>query len=675
MPKILRHLLILAAYFAIALLIVGHAPSELATHFVGTDTGDSYEMARNVWWFGFALRHGQPLFYQTWLGYPNGIDGSVLISLPLQYFPMWGLAMFLPLPVAYHLVVLFWLALNGWSMYWLVRYLTKQEAPALLAGLVYMAFPMFQTHLAEGHAGLIVAWAAPLYCWALFRYTEAKTGIWRWLLACILFFYLSTTGHILQSIYVLLPITAAFGLGKLWRRDWQAIGRIFGMGFLASVVLLIALFPAIRSATSESAYGNVQGYVRYSADLFALVSPSFLHPFFDSVLSYPRSVLGTNLAEGMAYLGIIAIILAILALWEQKEARWWLLLAGIAWILSLGPVLKVFDQPLLINGATIPLPFALIQNLQGFNLARTPARFNFTLAIAVAVMVGYGAAWLWERLGKSRYTVFVILAAGILWEYQSFWPMPLLPAEIPQAVLDLREAEALRAVFDIPYEYSLAAKDGLYLQTGHELPLLAGQITRTTPVNPAMLAILQETLDPALLQGVGVDIVILHRRRAGDGAEILENRANEQLGEAIYQDESIAVYRVPQVDAVHQDYEFEERENLFADEITLTGVKSFVWENRLTLWMRWYFDAPRLNTDVRFVHVLDENDEIVFQSDMPLGEIGAGEQRTELVSFELSNLAAGRYTIRLGWYDFNTMTNYLLPDGQAALVIGEIELP
>jgi hypothetical protein len=686
MPKLLRHVLIIVAYFVIALLIVGHVPTILFNHFIGSQTGDSYEMARNVWWFGFALRNGQEIFYQSWLGYPNGIDGAVLMSVPLQYFPMWALAMVLPLPIAYNLVVLLWMALNGWSMYWLVKSLAPSlaqqtaeerktsDAPALLAGLVYMAFPTFQTHLAEGHAGLIVAWAAPLYLWALFRYTEAKTGVWRWLVAAVLFFYLSTTGHILQSIFVLLPITAAFGLGKLWQRDWLAIGRIFGMGLLASGVLLVALYPAIRSATTESAYGDIQGYVRYSADLLALFSPSFLHPIFDSILAYPRRVLGTNLAEGAAYIGLIATVLVILGLVKKREARWWLLLAGLAWILSLGPVLKLFDQPVLINGATIPLPFALVQNLPAFNLARTPARFNFTLALALAVMVGYGTQWLWERLGKGHYLLMILLAAGILWEYQSFWPMPLLPAAIPQAVVDLREEAGLRAVFDIPYDHALAAKDGLYLQTGHELPLLAGQITRTTPVNPAMLAILQETLDPALLQDVGVDIVILHRQRAGNNAEALANRANQKLGAPIYEDASITIYRVPQVEAIELNYAFDERETLFADGITLTGAKPFVWENKIYVWLRWYFAAPRVETDIRFVHILDAHGDIVLQSDIAFGVIGAGEQGAELVPFDASGLEAGYYTVRVGWYDFNTMRNYLLLDGQAALEIGEIEI-
>lgn len=665
MPKFLRHLLIIAAYYVIALVIVAHVPNVLFNHFIGTDTGDSYEMARNVWWFGFALRNGEPLLYQTWLGYPNGIDGSVLLSLPLQYFPMWALAMILPLPVAYNFTALFWMALNGWAMYWLVRDLLKDDAPALFAGLVYMAFPLFQTHLAEGHAGLVVAWAVPLYIWALFHYTEAKNRVWRWFLACVLFFYLSTTGHILQSMYVLLPVTAAFGLGKLWRRNWQAIGRIFAMGIVASIVLLIALFPAISSATTESAYVDTQGYIRYSADLLAIVSPSFLHPVFDNFLSYPRSVLGTNLAEGMAYLGIIASVLSVIGLIRQREARWWLLLALIAWIFSLGPVLKIFDQP-----TTIPLPFGLLQNLPAFNLARTPARFNFTLAIAFAVLVGYGAQ---QLQGKWRY-LLPLLAIGILWEYQSFWPMPLRDAAIPQAVLDLREEEDLRAVFDIPYDNALAAKDGLYLQTGHELPLLAGQITRTTPVNPAMLAILQETLDPALLQAQGVDIVILHRQRAGTNAETLANRANQQLGEAIYADEAIEVYRVPQVEPIELNYAFDASETVFGDGIWLTGSKPFIWENHLYLWLRWSFERPRVDTDIRFVHLLDENGEIVRQSDISLGAIGAGEQRTELIQFDVSDLQ-GTYTLRVGWYDFNSLTNYLLLDGQGALVIGEVELP
>lgn len=681
MHKIYRHLLIFSLYLMLALVIVGHPPTALINNFIGNDTGDVYEMARNIWWFKFAIQHGEPLFYQTWLGYPDGINGIIFISVPLQYFPMWAFAFVMPIVVAYNLTVILWMALNGWAMMFLVRYLLKHDdsawIPSILAGLVYMAFPLFQGHLAEGHAGLMLGWAAPLYIWALFRFTSTETHLWRWLFASIFFFYLSTTGHILQSIYVLIPVTGTFLLGKLWLRDWQAVRRIMGMGILASIVLLAALFPAILDATGETSYTSSGGFSRYSADLLAIASPSFFHPFFDSLISYPRRVLGTNLAEGMAYIGIIAGILAMVGIIKQRESRWWFLLGFIAWIFSLGTVLKIFDQPVLIAGNPIPLPFALLQNLTGFSLARSPARFNYTLAIALAVMVGYGVAWLWQQRGeKWWYAIALLLAVGIVWEYQSFWGQPLRTAILPQEIINLREDDSIEAIFNIPYQHALSAKDALFLQTGHEQPLIAGQITRTTPVNPAMLAMLQGTLDPILLTQAHADIVILHRSRAQEIGELdlLEARANQQLGEPMYADEQIAIYRVPQIETENSlVYDFERPNIELSGDMTLIGTDIYEWDEQSYIWLQWQFNSNRPATDVRFVHILDETGEIVLQDDSSLGMITDGEIRTELLVFNMSDLADGQYTVRTGWYDFNTLSNYVTVDNQAVIEIGSIE--
>ncbi|GAB5490471.1 MAG: hypothetical protein Phog2KO_06860 [Phototrophicaceae bacterium] len=675
-----RHLLIFCLYFIITLVIVGHPPTALINNFIGSDTGDVYEMARNIWWFKYAIQHGEPLFYQTWLGYPDGINGIIFISVPLQYFPMWALAFVMPIAVAYNFTVLFWMALNGWAMMFLVRYLLNRDdswIPSFMAGLVYMAFPLFQGHLAEGHAGLMVAWAVPLYIWALFRYTSTDSFSWRWLLISILFFYLSTTGHILQSIYVLIPVTGTFLLGKLWLRDWQAVRRILGMGLLASIVLLGALAPAILDATGETSYASTGGYSRYSADLLAIVSPSFFNPLFDTVLPYTRTVLGTNLGEGMAYIGIVAGTLAMIGLVTNKASRWWFLLGSIAWLFSLGPVLKILNEPVLIAGNPIPLPFALLQNLPGFSLARTPARFNFALAIALAVMVAYGMSWIWQqRTDKWRYGLALVLSFTILVEYQSFWAQPLRTATVPQEIINLRNDESIDAIFNIPYQHALSAKDALFLQTGHEQPLIAGQITRTTPVNPAMLAMLQGTLDPILLNQVHADIVILHRARASEigELEILESRANEQLGAPIYQDEQIAIYRVPQSDTDNGlVYDFERPNIDLSGGMTLIGSDIYDWDNQTYIWLQWQFNRARPDTDVRFMHLVDENGEIIFQDDSSLGVIVDGEIRTELIVFDTSTLAETNYIIRTGWYDFNTLTNYLTPDNQGAIIIREFQ--
>jgi hypothetical protein len=115
---------------------------------------------------------------------------------------------------------------------------------------------------------------------------------------------------------------------------------------------------------------------------------------------------------------------------------------------------------------------------------------------------------------------------------------------------DLAARDDVRAVMDVPWGNLLAAKDGLYLQTWHQKPLIAGQVTRRTPVSPAKLTLLEETLDPALLDQAGVDVVIVHKQWADDAQEA-HARA---LGAPTYEDERYALYDVPDPVSAAQFY-------------------------------------------------------------------------------------------------------------------------
>jgi hypothetical protein len=547
------HIGVFVAYGLIALLITYPLVLNIATQFAGFDYGDAYENAHHLWWFGYALQNGEPLFFQTLLGYPNGIDGVTLQANLLQFFPSSVFALFMPVAAAYNLQILLTLALNGWAMYWLVRSQTENMPAAFVSGVVFMAFPTMQGHLGAGHAGLMVQWTVPLYVWALYALRVQHAAMrsklpLRAMLAVGLCIIATAFGHTLQIIYVLLPITAWFTLSLLWQRDWRTLRAVVIVNALALGLLALYLLPTLQAATG-SAYADEGGAVRYSADLLAAVTPSFFHPLYGQ-LAYTRQVLGVNLDEGAAYIGLIAGALALLGVWRKRDARAWLWLALVSYVLALGPLLKLFDQPVAytVDGYSsfITLPYASLQELPLFNLARTPGRFNYVLALAVAMMAGYGLAWLVERAfgGKARFAwVMAVLCAGlIVADYQMFFPLPTAPADIPQPIADLRQREDIRAVMDVPWDNLIVAKTGLYLQTAHQQALLAGQVTRRTPVDPAMLTLLEQTLDLHQLDAAGVDVIILHRQHA---ATDLETRLRSRMGAPTYEDDRFIVFEVP----------------------------------------------------------------------------------------------------------------------------------
>lgn len=169
-------------------------------------------------------------------------------------------------------------------------------------------------------------------------------------------------------------------------------------------------------------------------------------------------------------------------------------------------------------------------------------------------MAGYGAAALFEgfRIAARTRRAGTILIAALLttliaFDYQTFFPLPTVSAVAPDTVRALATRTDIRAIFDIPYDNLVTAKNALFLQTVHERPIIAGQLTRRTPVNPAKLAILEATLDPALLRDAGADVVIVHRAEDGDGT--LFTRASEQLGDPVYANTSYAIFETPPTDA------------------------------------------------------------------------------------------------------------------------------
>lgn len=549
--------LVFLAYLLVALYLTAPILSDFSSRFIGGDAGDVYEMARHVWWVKTALQSGKDVFHHSMLGYPTGFRAAQFWVSPLRFFPMWLFAFFLPLPAAYNLGLLLSLALNGCSMYVLARrkLATARRLPAFFAGLAYLLFPAIQGSLFEGHAGLLAQWPLPLLI--LFLFDFADNGGWRRFAFALLCFLLTAFGNILQCVYALAPLILMFLLARMSRRDQVGAARVLAVALAGGFILLqVFVSPVLGGIMANQRFLEAGGHVRYSLDLLSPFSPSFANPFWHDIATHSPQVIGTSLGHGAAYLGVLGGCLAVLGALYRRAARWWLLVALVAWLLALGPVLKangeVVSTYIVGYETVVPLPFALVGNLPYMDLARTPVRFMFLFAVMFALLIGYGAdVYFSSRLAPRRdsrlqLVIAFLLALVLIEDYRLFGSFPNVPAEIPREIESLKHRRDVRAVYNVPYDHLLAAKEAMYLQTAHRKPLIAGHDARVTPVDPARLALLSK-FRPALLDEAGADIVIINKARALESGQmdLLRWRARQGLGEPLFEDERYAVYETP----------------------------------------------------------------------------------------------------------------------------------
>ncbi len=777
------HLIVYGFYLGIALVITWPLATILGTDYLGHPFGDTYEYVRHIWWFKHALQTGQPFIHQPLLGYPTGLDGAWLWAIPFQSFPAWIFALFLPLAAAFNVTLLLRLALNGWAMYILVRHLTgRRHGPALLAGVVFMAYPTFQGQLAAGHTGLLALWPVPLFIYAIMKLQdsiERDETPFRWLLLSAFLFTMSLWGSFTLLIYIVGPVTLLLLTQQISRRQWRGLRLTLAAVLLGGLLEIIFIGPFLLEQWRNPTLVTAGDPVAFSADLLTLVTPSFQNPIFAG-LDYARQILGINPFERMGYVGIIVLPLLLVSLWRVRSARWWLLMAGFAWVFALGPLLKVFNDVATVNlgdfESFVTLPWAILGELPLLNMTRTPARFYFTVALSVAIMAGYGAAALWDRVQRYRWPLVSILMALIVLEYQAFWPLPTLQGTLPEPVRSLAERDDIRAVLNIPWSHPLAQKDGMFLQNGHQQPLIAGHIARRTSVNPALLTVLQRTFDPALLDQAQVDVIIWHKNWVPPDAQ-------PPWSNPIYEDEAIALYEVPSTsdeptfqvaldgdltidDDRHDHYFYAPAPgwltltgllqangravNLLLDHqpihhwagtetiglnhslpvltagyhtvslaldppcpdhyaaglrcqsvrindlnltdfVPHTPITPIEFDGGLTLrqhqivphtdglavHIMWDFAAARTTTDIRFIHVLDENGDLIAQNDQTLGTQAAGGAWVEQVM--ILDLPAGNYSVYTGWYTYPDLTPFAVQaDGSDAanhrVLLGQVTI-
>ena len=450
---------------------------------------------------------------------------------------------------AQNFVTLAALFLSAITLYWLLRSVSLPSWAAAVGGLVYgFALPK----LAQlGHMQLLSSQWIPLAVLFLYRYLLNKR---------VLDLAGMTAALVLQvlcSLYLgyiaLLVWGCCFAAVLCLRRDlvtWQAMRNLALAGIAAALVISPVALP----------YLNLQHH-----NVIPKENPATLLASADPVASYfdvwglPHHIYGQLLRrfhsanldwEKRLFVGFAPLLLAMLGTLSLRSVRsdyeaathfadqrptgqlrgiqkslvlGAIFTAVIAYLLSLGPVLHIHDQP-----TSMRLPFYYLERwVPGLGVFRVPARFVLAFIFGIAVLAGFGIFTLLKRLRGSW--VKAVCSAGVIafitLEY-SIVPMSIAPVMTPSRVAPeyrwLAARPAGSVVVELPITGPATSPDPyeqagyVYASAYHWQPLINGYTGYRPPVTWETYQLAQNL--PAatsvdLLGGIGLKYVVIHENK------------------------------------------------------------------------------------------------------------------------------------------------------------------
>ena len=296
---------------------------------------------------------------------------------------------------------------------------------AFLAGLIYAFASNRAVYAALGHYDMVTTQWLPFYALYLLK-TLREPKLKNAVLAGLFFAMAALAEMIFASFLGLFTAVIVLAVWRPWRLRWSAFGRLALAMAVAVLIWSPVLVPIAREfLTGDYALTGWGESVKLSADAVGLVTPTALNPiarparlFRDAGAAQSDSWTAALRAveEGKSrfsdintvFLGYVTLALAILGAWVgRKRLKPWIWSALVFGVLALGPLLQISGRyrfsldNMLPEGVTFPLPFTLLHFVPFINGNRAPNRNSAILMLTLAVLAGYGAAWLLRRIGES----------------------------------------------------------------------------------------------------------------------------------------------------------------------------------------------------------------------------------------------------------------------------------
>lgn len=577
-----------------------HLTTQLPSNFFG---GDELQNYWNFWWTREALASGRNPYWMPLIYAPDGAPLYLhtlnlfngLISLPFQL--VFGLV------PAYNAVILLSLIFAASCADFLVTHITRHRLAGFFGGIIY-AFGSYHLSRMLGHTNLLASEWLPIYVLCLMRANETggrvRTGHvagaaaallllalcdWQFVMFA-LFFTVTYSLYVLFARRSVLPLLIAAAIGGIWC-------------IIAAPILIPTLAEITQGLTETPPLSGVRAG---SADVISYFIPGPQQQQWGEWPAVLNDRLRPKGGEIASFIGYLPLALVAIALWlDRRRARFWMLATLVFIVLSLGPYLKIAGTTAFgPAGRPVPLPYLLVEQLPGLNIARVPARLSVVVTLCTAVLAGIGIAALIRRyesrLPRAAQMILIpLLICGLVGEHLAL-PVPL-ESLVPRPFYErLGTSNESGAILEWPYCKQCAQTN--FDQTIHGHPVVGGYISRRIldyPIRelPPHFKLPTQTNDiikyPVSLDNVGrwalhysgVRWIVLNLQddqyKPDEIPQFLDTFAEPG---PIYRDDTMAVYYARQPDSGPSEY-LELRDGWSGSEFTPDR----------QLWTRWFATA------------------------------------------------------------------------------------
>jgi hypothetical protein len=585
-------------YTGITVLMTWPLVPQLSSAIAG-DGGDAVEHLWSLWWGKKAMLDLKTSMANlTYFYHPFGAYHPMLSATPMVQIVELPLALLFKPLVAYNLTLLSGFVLTAFTTYVLCYTITKDRSAAFVGGLIFGFAPTRSIH-GFGHLAQTITYWFPLY--ALFVLKLMRHPSWKNALGAGLLLGISALVNFVHTAYFVLIFTlfwliyffVAHRHRFLSPRFLRAVAIMLLVAFCLTLPFFVPFMLALFSGRVE--YETAGGVIAFSNNPFSFVVPSARHPLVETlgVSSTFVDLLGRFDVETLAYVGLLPLVLAIWGVLRNRSAaRFWWLFAVITAVFSMGPLLKLGGEPVVLDVVEgrkifLPLPYLLFRALPFFGMGRTPARIAGGTPLALAVLVSLGMVQVrkWQKLRRPRafWPIVGVISAVILFEYCVILPYPTVKLPSPAFYEQVRAEDGDFAIFDYPmtlYQGAFFHKFNrpMFYQTIHERPINGGQIWRLPVEGKRTLLMLDGLITPqdqirpdiihtertatervGWLSRLNFRYLVLHKKYPGNMAEtkrspdLIEAERSYfsgWLSAPVYEDQEIIAFQIPVADDV-----------------------------------------------------------------------------------------------------------------------------